>query len=83
MREKFENFFVLIGAILVGIPLGLFVGIVCWFKFPAQVYIEARTNLALQRINKAREKIKELEEQDQDVWERHAQRMEEKKSYDN
>jgi len=81
MKEKFENFFVLIGAIIVGIPLGLFVGIVCWFKFPFQVYVQARANLALQRIQRAKEKLKEYE--DIDIWERHAQRMEEKKSYDN
>lgn len=81
MKEKFENFFVLIAAIIVGIPLGLFVGIVCWFKFPFQVYVQARANLALQRIQRAKEKLKEYE--DIDIWERHAQRMEEKKSYDN
>jgi len=81
IKNKFESFFVLTGAILVGIPIGLFVGIVCWFKFPFQVYVQARANLALQRINKAKEKLKEYE--DIDIWERHAQRMEEKKSYDN
>jgi len=81
IKNKFESFFVLTGVILVGIPIGLFVGIVCWFKFPFQVYVQARANLALQRINKAKEKLKEYE--DIDIWERHAQRMEEKKSYDN
>jgi len=81
MKLFFEEIFIFVGSIVVGIPLGLIVGIVCWFKFPFQVYVQARANLALQRINKAKEKLKEYE--DIDIWERHAQRMEEKKSYDN
>jgi hypothetical protein len=81
MKLFFEEIFIFVGSIVVGIPLGLIAGIVCWFKFPFQVYVQARANLALQRINKAKEKLKEYE--DIDIWERHAQRMEEKKSYDN
>ena len=48
-----------------------------------QVYVQARTQLALKRIEKAKAAIKEMEEQDQDIWEKHINRMEEKKSYDN
>jgi len=81
MKEKLANIFIIVGSIFIGIPLGLIVGLVCWFKFPFQIYYQARANLALQRINKAKEKLKEYE--DIDIWERHAQRMEEKKSYDN
>jgi len=83
MREHFENFFVAIGSILIGIPIGFFVGIVCWFKFPFQIYYQARANLAIQRIHRAEQQIKQLQEEDQDIWERHINRMEEKKSYDN
>jgi len=83
MIEKAEEFFIFIGAILIGVPLGLFIGIICWFKFPLQVYVQARTQLALKRIEKAKAAIKEMEEQDQDIWEKHINRMQEKKSYDN
>jgi len=83
MIEKFEEFFIFIGAILIGVPLGFFIGIICWFKFPLQVYVQARAQLALRRIEKAKAAIRKMEEQDQDIWERHINRMEEKKSYDN
>ena len=81
MREKFENCLIIIGSIVVVISLGVVVGLICWFKFPFQIYWSARANLALQRVERAKVKIKEYETGD--IWEKHIQKMEEKKSYDN
>jgi len=81
MREKFENCLIIIGSIVIGIPLGIIVGLVCWFKFPFQIYWAARANLSLQRIERAKEGIKKHETVD--IWENHMKKMEEKKSYDN
>jgi hypothetical protein len=81
MREKFENLLIIIGSIVVGIPLGVVVGLICWFKFPFQIYWAARANLALQRVEREKVKIKQYETGD--IWEKHIQKMEEKKSYDN
>jgi len=81
MREKFENCLIIIGSIVVGVPLGVVVGLICWFKFPFQIYWAARANLALQRIDRAKTQIKEY--QNEDIWENHIKKMEEKKSYDN
>jgi|TARA_R110000772_G_scaffold46106_3_gene105335 hypothetical protein len=75
MREKIENFIALIGSIVVGVPLGIVVGLICWFKFPFQIYHQALANLDLQRAERAKEKA--------DIWGKHAQRMEERKNYDN
>ena len=83
MRENFENFFAAIASILIGLPLGIFVGIICWIKFPFQIYYQARATLALQRIHRAQQQIKQLQDEEKDIWERHIDRMEEKKSYDN
>ena len=82
MTEKIQNFILLIASIIIGIPLGVVVGLICWFKFPFQIYWQARANLDLQRVERVKEKIKLYEEED--VWERHQQRMEEKNNnYDN
>lgn len=81
MREKFENFFVIIGSIVLGIPLGIVVGLVCWFKFPFQIYGAARANLAKNRVQAAQEQLREYKTGD--IWENHIKKMEEKKSYDN
>lgn len=85
MKRIFENTFIVVGSILVGIPLGLVVGLVCWFKFPYQVYIEARRKLALRRIAEAEEFLRNYGKEDvvEDIWEKHINRMQEKKSYDN
>jgi len=83
MKENLENFFIAIFSILVGLPLGIFVGIICWLKFPFQVYYQARATLALQRIHRAQQQIKQLQDEEKGIWERHIDRMEEKKSYDN
>lgn len=81
MKTFFEEFFILIASIVVGIPLGFFVGIICWFKFPLQIYQEARANLAIKRIKKAKESLGQL--QVEDIWEKHIRRIEEKKNYEN
>jgi len=81
MREKFENFLIITASIVIGIPLGIIVGLVCWFKFPFQIYSGARANLALQRVERAKVEIKKHETVD--IWENHIKKMEEKKSYDN
>ena len=82
MREKFENCLIIIGSIVVGIPLGVVVGLICWFKFPFQIYWQARANLAKNRIMAAQEQLREYEKED--IWEKHLQRMEEKNNnYDN
>tara|TARA_R110002167_G_scaffold60433_1_gene170719 strand:+ start:69 stop:317 length:249 start_codon:yes stop_codon:yes gene_type:complete len=82
MTEKIQNFMLMIASIIIGIPLGIVVGLICWFKFPFQIYWQARANLDLQRVERAKEQIKHYEEED--IWERHQQRMEEKNNnYDN
>jgi hypothetical protein len=81
MTHKFQNFMILIGSILIGIPLGIVVGLICWFKFPFQIYWQARANLAKNRIQAAEEQLREYETGD--IWEKHIERMQEKKSYDN
>ena len=80
MKEKFQNFILIIASILIGIPLGIVVGLICWLKFPFQIYWQARANLARNRIRQAEEQLREYGEED--IWEKHIQRME-KKSYDN
>lgn len=81
MIHKFQNFIVLIASILIGIPLGIVVGLICWFKFPFQIYWQARANLAKNRVRAAQEQLREYETGD--IWEKHIERMQEKKSYDN
>lgn len=86
MRKLFEETFLVVGSILIGIPLGLFVGLYCWAKFPLSVYREARINLAVKRIKEAKAFLEEHGQgkKSQDIWERHIERMEAKKNnYDN
>jgi len=85
MKGIFENFTILIGSIIIGIPLGLIVGLVCWFRFPFQVYVEARSKLAIKRIQRAEEFIEQYKKDNSNegMWERHIQRIKEKESYDN
>ena len=82
IKNAFEETFIIVGSILIGIPLGFFVGFFCWLKFPLSIYREARINLAIKRIKEA-EAFLEENKQPKDIWERHIKRMEEKKSYDN
>jgi len=81
MKEKIQNFILVIASILIGIPLGIVVGLICWLKFPFQIYWQARANLAKNRVQAAQEQLKEYDIED--IWEKHIQKMEEKKSYDN
>jgi hypothetical protein len=81
MKEKIQNFILFICSILIGIPLGIVVGLICWLKFPFQIYWQARANLAKNRIMAAQEQLREYEKED--IWEKHLQRMEEKNNYDN
>jgi len=85
MKKLFEDLFLIVGSILVGIPIGLIVGLICWFKFPRQVYVEARKKVALRRIAEAEEYLRQHGKENvvEDIWEKHINRMEEKKSYDN
>ena len=84
-KKIYEEFSIIMGAIIIGIPLGLFVGIVCWIKFPFAVYREARAKLAIKRIQEAKEFLEKhgQTQKTQDIWEKHIQRMEEKKYHDN
>ena len=65
----------IIGAIVVGVPMGILAGLICFFRvallYPFNMYRLAN--------KKWLEKI-ELRQQD-DIWERHIQRMEEEKKY--
>ena len=85
MKKLFEDLFIIVGSILIGIPLGLIVGLVCWFRFPFQVYVEARSKLAIKRIQRAEEFIEQYKKDNSNegMWERHIQRIKEKESYDN
>lgn len=85
MRGFFEQLFILVGSVAIGIPLGLIVGLICWFRFPFQVYVEARSKLAMKRIQRAEEFIEQYKKDNSNegMWERHIQRIKEKESYDN
>ena len=81
MRQAFQNLILIISSILIGIPLGVVVGLICWLRFPFQIYHQSKINLAMHKIRKAREQLKEYGEED--IWEKHIQRMQEKNNYDN
>ena len=83
IKNIVEETFIIVGSILIGIPLGFFVGLYCWLRFPLSIYREARINLAIKRIQEAKTFL-EKNKQPQDIWERHIERMESKKNnYDN
>lgn len=86
MIYKIQELIIFLGAIVIGVPLGLIVGLVCWFKFPFQVYWEARSKLAQSRIEKAEQLIKQYEKDNSNegMWDRHIERMKsQEKNYDN
>lgn len=86
MKRLFENLTILIGSIIIGIPLGFLVGMICWFRFPYQVYLESRAKLARRRLDEAREFVEQYEKESsvEGMWERHIERIKNKKqSYDN
>ena len=83
IKNNFEETFIIAGSVLIGLPLGFFVGVYCWLRFPLSIYREARINLAMKRIQEAKDFL-EQHKQPQDIWERHIERMEAKKNnYDN
>lgn len=86
MRYKIQNFIVLLGSFVVGVPLGFVVGIVCWFKFPIQVYTEAKIKLTAKRIQEAEEFIEKHKKENsvEGMWERHIERIEsQEKNHEN
>jgi len=86
MIHKIQNCIVFLSAVIIGIPLGLIVGLVCWFKFPFQVYAAARIDLAGRRIKKAEELIKEYKKENssEGMWDRHIERIKsQENNYDN
>tara|TARA_B100000497_G_C7554189_1_gene334718 strand:- start:261 stop:521 length:261 start_codon:yes stop_codon:yes gene_type:complete len=86
MKEKIQNFILIIASILIGIPLGIVVGLICWFKFPFQIYWQARANLARNRIRQAEEMIQKYENENSSdaMWDRHIERIKsQENNYDN
>ena len=86
MKHKIQELIILLGSIVIGVPLGLIVGLICWFKFPFQIYWEARSKLTQSRIEKAEQLIAQYEKDNSNegMWERHIERIKNKKqSYDN
>ncbi len=86
MIYKIQELIIFLGAIVIGVPLGLIVGLVCWFKFPFQVYWEARSKLAQSRIEKAEQLIKQYENENSSdaMWDRHIERIKsQENNYDN
>jgi hypothetical protein len=86
MKRKIEELIILLGSIVIGVPLGLIVGLVCWFKFPFEIYTTARIDLAKRRVREAEELIKEYEKENssEGMWDRHIERIKSKENnYDN
>ena len=86
IKNILEESFIILGSILIGLPLGLLAGIVCWIKFPFAVYYDARAKLAMKRIREAEDFLERhgQESKSQDILEMHIERMEAKKNnYDN
>tara|TARA_B100001057_G_scaffold168915_1_gene169708 strand:+ start:1324 stop:1581 length:258 start_codon:yes stop_codon:yes gene_type:complete len=85
MIYKIQELIIFLSAIAIGIPLGLIVGLICWFKFPFQIYWEARSKLAQIRIEKAEQLIEQYKKDNSNegMWERHIERIKSKENYDN
>ena len=85
MIHKIQELIIFLSAIAIGIPLGLIVGLICWFKFPFQIYWEARSKLAESRIEKAKQLIEQYEKDNspEGMWDRHIERIKSKQNYDN
>ena len=81
MKHKIQELIILLGSIVIGVPLGLIVGLICWFKFPFQIYWEARSKLTQSRIEKAEQLIAQYEKDNSNegMWERHIERIKNKK----
>ena len=85
MIYKIQELIIFLSSIVIGIPLGLIVGLICWFKFPFQIYWEARSKLAESRIEKAKQLIEQYEKDNSNegMWDRHIERIKSKENYDN
>ena len=79
MKNALEEVQIILGSIIVGIPVGVFVAIYWFYKFPFLVYSQAKVGLINRRVLEAKRVLKANKE---DIWEKHIKRMEEKK-YDN
>lgn len=86
MKNFLEEFNLIIGSIVIGVPLGLITGLICWIKFPFVLYTNARAKLAMRRIQEARSFLDKhgQGQKSEDIWEEHIERMKAKKNnYDN
>jgi hypothetical protein len=86
MKHKIQELIILLGSILIGIPMGLIVGLVCWFKFPFEIYATARIDLAKRRVREAEELIEQYEKENssEGMWDRHIERIKsQENNYDN
>lgn len=71
--DPIKHIGIIIGCIFLGIPFGIFVGIMATFKFPFAVY-----NTCIQKDRQARlEEAKQFLDENSggDIWEKHINRM--------
>lgn len=79
MRKKIDpikHFGIIVGCFLLGIPFGIFVGVVAAFKFPFAVYSTCIKKDRQDRIDQAQEYLDE--NSDEDVWTKHINRIKNK-----
>ena len=79
--DPVKHFGIIIGYIFLGIPFGIFVGVMSALKFPFAVYNTCIQKDRQTRLDQAQQFLDE--NSGQNIWDKHIQRMEEKKSYDN
>ena len=79
--DPIKHLGIIIGCILLGIPFGILVGVMSAFKFPFAVYKTCIQKDRQARLDQAQQFLDE--NSSSNIWDKHIQRMEEKKSYDN
>lgn len=79
--DPIKHLGIIIGCIFLGIPFGIFVGVMSAFKFPFAVYKTCIQKDRQFRLDQAQKFLDE--NSSSNIWDKHIQRMEEKKSYDN
>lgn len=79
--DPIKHLGIIIGCIFLGIPFGIFVGVMSAFKFPFAVYKTCIQKDRQFRLDQAQKFLDE--NSNRNIWDKHIQRMEEKKSYDN
>ena len=79
--DPIKHLGIIIGCILLGIPFGILVGVMSAFKFPFAVYKTCIQKDRQARLDQAQQFLDE--NSNSNIWDKHIQRMEEKKSYDN